>query len=105
MSINCAKCHNHPLEKWTNDQYYAMANLFSRVRIKESVPDGNAIIFSATEGDLIQPRTGKPQAPAPTGCQIIGYPRYHGSEDCVCSWLTSPSNPYFARAIVNRVVG
>ena len=34
LSINCAKCHNHPLEKWTNDQYYAMANMFSRVRAK-----------------------------------------------------------------------
>ena len=34
LSINCAKCHNHPLEKWTNDQYYAFANLFSRVRAK-----------------------------------------------------------------------
>src|SRR5207253_11428743 len=32
LSINCAKCHNNPLEKWTNDQYYAFANLFSRVR-------------------------------------------------------------------------
>ena len=35
MSINCAKCHNHPLEKWTNDQYYGMANLFARVRSLE----------------------------------------------------------------------
>jgi len=34
LSIGCAKCHNHPLEKWTNDQYYAMANLFARVRAK-----------------------------------------------------------------------
>jgi len=34
LAINCAKCHNHPLEKWTNDQYYAFANLFSRVRAK-----------------------------------------------------------------------
>ena len=34
LSIGCAKCHNHPLEKWTNDQYYAMANMFARVRSK-----------------------------------------------------------------------
>ena len=34
LSIGCAKCHNHPLEKWTNNQYYAFANLFSRVRAK-----------------------------------------------------------------------
>jgi hypothetical protein len=36
MSIQCAKCHNHPMEKWTNDQYYAFANLFSRVRTKST---------------------------------------------------------------------
>ena len=35
MSIQCAHCHNHPLEKWTNDQYYGMANLFARVRGKD----------------------------------------------------------------------
>src|SRR5207249_10624835 len=34
MSIGCAKCHNHPMEKWTNNQYYQMANLFARVRFK-----------------------------------------------------------------------
>ena len=34
LSIGCAKCHNHPLEKWTNDQYYQFANLFARVRAK-----------------------------------------------------------------------
>jgi len=44
MSINCAKCHNHPMEKWTNDQYYGMANLFARVaRESGIVPCPNCI--------------------------------------------------------------
>jgi hypothetical protein len=103
MSINCAKCHNHPLEKWTNDQYYGMANLFSRVRIKEALPDGNAIIFTATEGDLIQPRTGKPQAPAPLDAKPLEITATTDRRIEFANWLTSPSNPYFARAIVNRV--
>ena len=42
LSIGCAKCHNHPLEKWTNDQYYAMANLFSRVKAKGWGGDGRS---------------------------------------------------------------
>ena len=51
LSINCAKCHNHPLEKWTNDQYYGMANMFSRVRAKgwgigNTAGDGKRVIFS-----------------------------------------------------------
>ncbi|MFN7139235.1 MAG: DUF1549 domain-containing protein, partial [Limisphaerales bacterium] len=65
MSINCAKCHNHPMEKWTNDEYYQFANLFSRVRMKNGSNDGDKIIFAAMEGDLVQPRTGKPQVPRP----------------------------------------
>ena len=68
LSINCAKCHNHPLEKWTNDQYYGMANLFARVRTKNTgavVKDGDVFVFSDVRGELIQPSKGKPQPPRP----------------------------------------
>ena len=70
MSINCARCHDHPLEKWTNDDYYGMANLFARVRGKGwggdiNSGDGDRIIFVADSGELIQPRTGRPQRPRP----------------------------------------
>ena len=58
MSIGCAKCHNHPLEKWTNDQYYQMANLFARVRVKSGSRDGENVIFTVTQGDLVQPLRG-----------------------------------------------
>ena len=101
MSISCAKCHNHPMEKWTNDQYYGMANLFSRVRVK-SGPDGLPVVFSASEGDLIQPLTGKPQPARPLDAEPVP----QGLADrrtAFADWLTSPGNPYFARAIVNRV--
>ena len=63
MSIGCAKCHNHPLEKWTNDQYYGMANLFARVKVKDGEGDGNSVVFAVDRGELVQPRTGKPQPP------------------------------------------
>src|SRR5581483_615973 len=43
MSINCARCHNHPLEKWTNNQYYAMANLYARVRAKAGTTTGSEV--------------------------------------------------------------
>ena len=46
MSINCAKCHNHPMEKWTNNDYYGFANLFSRVRLKNGGADGDNVVFS-----------------------------------------------------------
>lgn len=108
LSINCAKCHNHPLEKWTNDQYYAFANLFSRVRAKgwggdTRSGDGIRTLFVEPRGELLQPRTGKPQLPAPLDGDTLdpndpGDRRYH-----LAKWLTAPENPYFTRTIANRV--
>lgn len=102
MSIACAKCHNHPLEKWTNDQYYAMANLFSRVRVKEAGIDANTIL-AIPAGDLIQPRTGKPQPPAPLDAPPLALDATGDRRVVLADWMTDPKNPYFARAITNRI--
>ena len=108
LSINCAKCHNHPLEKWTNDQYYSFANLFARVRAKgwggdARSGDGARTLFIADRGDLIQPRTGKPQPPAPLDGQAIASNSTEDRREALADWLTSPENPYFTRSIANRV--
>jgi hypothetical protein len=103
MSVNCARCHNHPLEKWTNNQYYAMANLFARVKLKAAPGDGNTIVFASTEGDLIQPLTGKPQPPTPLDGEPLAIDSPDDRRQHLARWLTSPDNPYFSRAIANRV--
>ena len=108
LSIGCAKCHNHPLEKWTNDQYYGMANMFARVRGKGwggslGGGDGNRIVFSATQGELIQPNTGRPQPPRPLDAKPMAFGDTADRRIYVADWLTSPKNPYFTRAIVNRI--
>ncbi|HWA99360.1 MAG TPA: DUF1549 domain-containing protein [Pirellulales bacterium] len=102
MSINCARCHNHPLEKWTNNQYYAMANLFARVRTKVAATGGN-IIFPATDGDLVQPLTGRPQPPTPLDGTPLALEDTGDRREHLADWLVSPENPYFARSITNRV--
>lgn len=103
MSIACAKCHNHPMEKWTNDQYFAFANLFSRVRAKTTGLKDEQVVFSATTGDIVQPLTGKPQAPAPLDAQSISMTSTQDRRITMAAWVTSPTNPYFARSITNRV--
>jgi hypothetical protein len=103
MSINCAKCHNHPMEKWTNKDYYSMANLFARVRTKSGPGDGEEIIFVASSGDINQPLTGKPQPPRPLDGNPLPMDAPEDRRDALADWLVSPENPYFARAIVNRV--
>ncbi len=108
LSIGCAKCHNHPLEKWTNDQYYAMANLFARVRAKgwggePRNGDGIRTLYVAQSGELIQPGRGKPQPPAPLDAEPIDFDAPGDRREAIAQWMTSPENPYFARAITNRV--
>ena len=108
LSINCAKCHNHPLEKWTNDQYYSFANLFARVRAKGWGGDarngnGARTLFIADRGDLIQPRTGKPRPPAPLDGKSIESDSPEDRREALAKWLTAPDNPYFTRSIANRV--
>jgi hypothetical protein len=108
LSINCAKCHNHPLEKWTNDQYYAFANLFARVRTKGwggelRNGDGMRTLYVESRGDLMQPKTGKPQPPAPLDGEPLSMDDPGDRREPLAAWLTDPANPYFTRAIVNRV--
>ena len=103
MSVNCAKCHNHPMEKWTNDEYYQFANLFARVRAKTGQNDGDHIIFAAASGDLAQPLRGKPQPPRPLEGKALPTDSPEDRRIALADWLVSPDNPYFSRAIVNRV--
>jgi Protein of unknown function (DUF1553)/Protein of unknown function (DUF1549)/Bacterial Ig-like domain (group 2) len=103
FSINCAKCHNHPLEKWTNDEYFGFANLFARIRAKNGVAADERVIFSATEGDLVQPLTGRPQAPKPLDAQPISLTAKDDRRVPMADWLTSPQNDHFTKTIVNRV--
>ena len=108
LSIACAKCHNHPLEKWTNSQYYAFANLFSRVRAKGwggdfRNGDGVRTLYVVPTGELIQPLTGKPQPPTPLDGEPLPFDATDDRRIHLANWLTAPENPYFARAITNRV--
>ena len=108
LSINCAKCHNHPLEKWTNDQYYAFANLFARVRAKGwggdvRSGDGKRTLYTVASGELLQPKSGRPQPAAPLDAPALKDAEGVDRREVLASWLTSPQNPYFTKAIVNRV--
>ena len=103
MSITCAKCHNHPMEKWTNNQYYQMANLFARVRAKSGSAEGDNVIFVSDSGDVVQPLTGRPQPPAPLDGKALTLQSPEDRRLHLANWLVSRDNTYFSRAIVNRI--
>ena len=102
MSITCARCHNHPLEKWTQKQYFEMANLFGRVALKNGVRAGDVSVYTSPTGEVVLPRLNKPLPPRPLDGAAISFEgtdrRAH-----LANWLTSPDNPYFARSVVNRI--
>lgn len=103
MSITCARCHNHPLEKWTQDQYWGMANLFSRVAIKNGERPGEVTVQAQPAGDVSHPRRGVPMPPAPLDGKPLDFDDRSDRRAAFTDWLTAPENPYFARALVNRV--
>ncbi len=102
-SITCCRCHNHPLEKWTQDQYWSMANLFARVELKSGDRGGEIIVEELPTGDVLHPRRGAPMLPAPLDAKPMSLEDSGSRRKYLADWLTSPENPYFARALVNRV--
>jgi hypothetical protein len=103
MSITCCRCHNHPLEKWTQDQYWSMANLFSRVALKNGDRPGDLTVQAQPFGDTMHLRRGVPMPPTPLDGKPLPLESPTDRRQYFAEWLTAPDNPYFAKALVNRV--
>jgi hypothetical protein len=103
VRIQCAKCHNHPFERWTQDDYYGFAAFFSRVKQKNGPLPDDEVVFSAREGEVRQPRTGKVMKPKALGGPTFDDPSLGDRRNALASWLTGPENPFFAKSLVNRV--
>ena len=103
QTLTCARCHNHPLEKWTQVQYYRFANLFTRIGIKTGDEPGDSIIFTKDFGDIAHPRMGRPLPPTPLEGTELALDSQHDRKLHLAEWLTSEANSYFARNVVSRV--
>jgi hypothetical protein len=103
MSVACAKCHNHPLEKWTQDQYWSLANMFGRVGMKNGERNGDVAVQSLPAGNVSHLRRGVPMPPTPLDAPPLAFDDPRDRRIVFADWLTSPENPYFAKALVNRV--
>ena len=103
MSLTCCRCHNHPLEKWTQDEYWAFANLFARVGLKNGDRAGEVLVQSRPDGEALHLRRGTAMPPAPLDAKAIAVDGPEDRRAYLADWLTAPDNPYFAKALVNRV--
>ncbi|MEZ5941765.1 MAG: DUF1553 domain-containing protein [Planctomycetaceae bacterium] len=105
IRMQCAKCHNHPFERWSQDNYYGVAAAFARVGRKPGATPDEEVIFVQDGGEVTQPRTGKTM---PVHLLLQGDVNVPAGEDrraAFADWLTKPDNPFFARAAVNRIWG
>lgn len=118
--FNCNKCHDHPFERWTQDQYYQTAAYFARVDLKADPQSGDKkiggtavegakplyeIIIDKKEGEVKHDRTGKPTAPKfPYPASAKPKPDASRREE-LAAWITAKDNRYFAMSYVNRIWG
>ncbi len=101
--LQCAKCHNHPFERWTQDNYYGMAAFFNRVQRKKTPKPDETFIWVSRSGEVTQPRTGKQMKPWLPGDGDVEQPEVDDRRELFADWLTRTDNPFFAKIEVNRI--
>lgn len=120
VRFNCNKCHDHPFERWTQDQYYHLASFFAQVGRKEdpafagqtiggSAVEGATplveVIFDAPSGEITHERTGRVAPPAFPYLHNDLAPSTAARRAQLARWIASKENAYFAKSYVNRVWG
>ena len=94
VRLRCANCHDHPLDTWSQDDYHGLAAIFARIQ-------SGRVIQLRESGSVTHPRTGQDAVQRIPGVEFV-----KGQSDArklLAEWLTSPDNPYFARAMSNRL--
>jgi len=107
VRLECAKCHHHPFEVWSQDDFFGFASFFARVGhhggLSPPISGAEELIFTARSGQLKHGRTGVEVVPKP----LNGAPLTLGPDDdpreALAAWVTDSSNPYFAKVMANRV--
>jgi len=104
VRFSCNKCHDHPFEKWTQDQYYGMAAYWGRVGMKPGRRPMEQVLYDRGGGEVTHPKDGRVMTPGfPYGFEHKAKATKANRRQELADWLTAPENPYFARSLVNRV--
>jgi len=117
IRLQCAKCHNHPFERWTQDDYYHMAAWFSQLKAKPDAENPGSppqpypwqlrenalVIYADRTGEVTHPQSGKTMAPRVLGLPAPVIAPGKDRRADLATFVTSPENPHFARATVNRI--
>jgi hypothetical protein len=110
--IGCAQCHNHPLERYTQDDYYHFAAFFSRVKLERQEPKKGPTVLRVSAPDpnqnknpvgVVQPRTGQFLEPRPLDRSATPVRPGEDPRVKLAGWMTDPKNESFSGAMVNRL--
>ncbi len=102
----CTQCHDHPFEKWTQNQYYQLTAFFAAVGVKPGFDSDEDIVYLKRDGfDIKHPKNNRVVAPQYLVASADAPPiaSFPDRREALADWLTSEKNPFFARAIVNRM--
>jgi hypothetical protein len=107
IRIGCARCHNHPGDRWTQEDHLGLSAFFARLKFKDGpffhhIYDKEETVYSAREGELTRPGGGT-VAPRFLGGEEPELPPGADRRQVLADWLASPENPWFARAAANRI--
>ena len=112
--LQCAKCHNHPFDSWTQEDYYSWAAVFAGIdyeiventrqdRLDKNEFTGEQKVFVDRGGSVVNPQSGRPALPRLLGARKLGPGAYYDRLTPLAAWLTSPANDRFAKSMVNFV--
>jgi hypothetical protein len=96
LRLTCARCHNHPLEKWTQDDYYQFANLVARIGQKDGQERGDVVVYDNPHGDIEHPRVGRALAPKPLDGEALSMDD-PGRREALAKWVRARSSTRFGR--------
>jgi hypothetical protein len=113
--IGCAKCHHHPFEKWSQEDYYGLTAFFTQVQITDPPQPRPAkgqktappkppfsVAVKAAVPKAVNPKTNKPVAPTGLGSPPMTVAQDADARARLADWMADPKNPFFGRALVNR---
>lgn len=107
LRIQCARCHHHPFEKWSQDDYYGMAAFYGRVG-KKVIPNASGnmrdrrVFHNEGVATASNPRSGKALKPTGLGTPAYDIPADSDPRVKLADWMSDPQNPFFAKSLVNR---
>lgn len=103
--LQCARCHHHPYERWSQDDYYGLAGFFTRLGRKSfGQPPPYFASATVTTGEK-NPRTGKVPAPKYLSGESATFSAEEDPRHGLVDWMAKPENPFFAKSLVNRLWG